>query len=143
MTETTRISLIKPTIDTLFCIDFDWWKNHDHNWRVYLHSLLCEEHKQMFSIEDDGVQIDHIDPVTAEVFTVDGLQHALMTHCAKQEEFLKDHTTIVNSVFRIFISNGNTPLTIQEISSITGKPAVTILRTLAGPTVYKGIRPFH
>ena len=84
-----------------------------------------------------------MNPETAEVVTVDGLQHVLMTHCAKKEDFLTDHTTMVNSVFRIFISNGNAPLTIEELSSITGKPAQTILKTLAGTQVYKGIRPAH
>ncbi len=143
MSETKRFSLVKPTLETPFCIDFDWWKNHDQNWRVYLHSFLCEEHKSIFSEEDNLVWIDYVDPKTAEVITVDGLQHTLMTHCAKEESFLTDHTTIVNSVFRIFISNGNSPLTINELSSITGKPAETILKTFAGQQVYKGIRPAH
>ncbi len=143
MSETKRFSLVKPTVNTPFQIDFDWWKNHDQNWRVYLHSFLCEEHKPLFSEEDTTVLIDYIDPETAEVVTVDGLQHVLMTHCAKKEDFLTDHTTMVNSVFRIFISNGNAPLTIEELSSITGKPAQTILKTLAGTQVYKGIRPAH
>ncbi len=143
MSETKRFSLVKPTEDTPFQIDFEWWKSHDQNWRVYLHSFLCEEHKQIFSEEDTSVLIDYVDPETAEVLTVDGLQHILMTHCAKLDDFLTDHTTMVNSVFRIFIANGNTPLTIKEISSITGKPAQTILRTLAGTQVYKGIRPAH
>ena len=143
MSETKRFSLVKPTVDTPFQIDFEWWKNHDQNWRVYLHSFLCEEHKTLFSEADTTILIDYIDPDTAEVVTVDGLQHVLMTHCAKTEDFLTDHTTMVNSVFRIFISNGNSPLTIEELSSITGKPANTILRTLAGTQVYKGIRPAH
>ncbi len=143
MSETKRFSLVKPTVDTPFQIDFDWWKNHDQNWRVYLHSFLCEEHKLLFSEEDTTILIDYVDPETAEVVTVDGLQHVLMTHCAKKENFLTDYNTMVNSVFRIFISNGNTPLTIEELSSITGKPAQTILKTLAGTQVYKGIRPAH
>lgn len=142
MSETKRFSLVKPTINTPFRIDFEWWKTHDHNWRVHLHGFLCNEHKELFANEEnDVVLIDYVDPETAEVVTVDGLQHVLMTHCALQDDFLTDHTTIVNSVFRIFLSNGNSPLTIQELSSITGKPARTLLQTFAGQQVYRGIRP--
>jgi hypothetical protein len=141
MTDTKRFSLIKPSPDTPFHIDFDWWKNHDHNWRVYLQSCLCMEHQAQFENTVGNIYIDWIDPETCEVLPVDGIEHALTTHCAKQVDFLTDHTTIVNSIFRIFLSNGNKPLTPAELSSITGKAATTILQTLTGNQVYRGIRP--
>jgi hypothetical protein len=72
---------------------------------------------------------------------VDGIQHILTTHCARQSDFLTRTTTLVDSVFRVFLANGNQPLTIQELSDKIGKPAVTLLRTLSGPKVYYGIRP--
>ena len=143
MSNGKRFSLIKPTIETPFQIDFNWWKSHDQNWRVYLQSYLCNEHKQIFSGEIDSMMIDWIDPETGEVKKVDGIEHTLMTHCAKQPEFLTEHTALVNSVFRIFLSNGNSPLTCAQLSSITGKSADTILRTLTGVQVYKGIRPIQ
>ncbi len=77
MTSNKRLSIIKPTIKTLFQIDFDWWKLHDNNWRVHLQSCLCEEHQEVYE-NIDKATIDWIDPVTAEVQTVDGLQHVLM-----------------------------------------------------------------
>jgi hypothetical protein len=128
-------------VDTPFNIDFEWWKNHDQNWKVYLYSFLCEEHQEIYTNEEKSPKIDWVDPVTAEVTVVDGIQHTLMYHCAKQEDFFKNHTTIVNTIFGIFLSNGNKPLTPEELSSITGKSAETILRTLSGPQVYRGIRP--
>lgn len=141
MTEIKRKSIIKPTVETPFNIDFEWWKNHDQNWKVYLYSFLCEEHQEIYSNEEKSPKIDWVDPITAEVTVVDGIQHTLMNHCAKQEDFFKNHTTIVNTIFGIFLSNGNKPLTPEELSSITGKSAETILRTFAGPQVYRGIRP--
>ena len=40
-------------------------------------------------IEDltDEEMIDWVDPETAEVTQVDGIQHILISHCAKQEGF--------------------------------------------------------
>ncbi len=84
MTEAKRFSLIKPTIDTPFHIDFDWWKEHDSNWRVYLHSLLCPTHQEMFSNTSNNQMIDCVDPINAEIQTIYGLQHILITHFAIQ-----------------------------------------------------------
>ena len=134
-------SLIKPTPDTPFHIDIEWWKCSDQNWRVYLFNCLCEEHQQAFKYTDRDVMIDWIDGKTAEISQVDGLQHILMTHCAKQDDFLSSHTAMVDSVFRVFIANGNSPLSPAELAEVVGKPAITILRTLSGPKVYKGLRP--
>jgi hypothetical protein len=134
-------SLIKPKLSTPFKIDFDWWMHHDRDWRVYLRSFLCEQHQAMFEDMDNDEQIDWVDPDTAEVTQVDGLQHVLITHCAKQENFLTSKTALVDSVFRVFLSNGNKPMNSEELGEILGRPASTILRTLSGVRVYKGIRP--
>jgi len=142
MIEGKKFSLVKPTTETPFHIDFDWWKQNDNNWRVYLHSCLCNEHQAAFSEYEETEYIDWVDPETAEVQRVDGLQNILITHCAKQPEFLTSNTSMVDAVFRVFLADGNVPLTPNQLSSKTGKQSDTILRTLAGPVVYKGLRPF-
>ena len=136
-----RSSLIKPKLTSPFKIDFDWWKNHDRDWRVYLRSFLCEEHQVLFEgLENDEV-IDWVDQKTAEVSQVDGLLHVLITHCAKQENFLTNRMALVDSVFRLLLSNGNQPMTSEELGKILNRPPTTILRTFSGFRVYKGIRP--
>ena len=141
MIEKKSFSLLKPTKDTPFHIDFDWWKENDNNWHVYLKSYLCEEHRQLFEDLDQSIMIDWIDPDTAEVHQVDGIQHTLISHCAKQPDFITPQTSLVNAVFRLFLANGNAPLTPLEIAEATQKPANTILLTIGGTRVYKGIRP--
>ncbi len=76
--------------------------------------------------------VDSVDPETAEVRSVNALQHALISHCSKQEDFVTDHTSLVDGVFRLFIANDNTPMTPIEISEKIHRPAETIIRTLAG-----------
>ena len=139
--ETKRSSLVKPQNTTPFKIDFDWWKKHDRDWRVYLRSFLCEEHQVMFENLDNDEIIDWVDEKTAEVTQVDALQHILITHCAKQEGFVSQKMSLVDSVFRILLSNGNRPITPEELGEILHRPATMILRTLSGIRVYKGIRP--
>lgn len=141
MTELKRFSLVKPTAETPFHIDFDWWKATDNDWRIYLFGFLCPEHQKTYANLSDNSVIDWIDPDTAEVTSIDGLQHVLMVHCAKQEEFINEHNTLVDGVFSILLSNGNVPLTAAELAARLGKPANTLLQTLGGPRVYRGVRP--
>ncbi len=89
----------------------------------------------------NSATIDYVDPVTAEVAEVDAVQHVLITHCALQPDFITEYTSLVEAVFRTFLANGNTPLSAVQLSERIGKPALTILKTLSGPKVYKGIRP--
>ena len=141
MAEIKRMSLVKPTLQTRYHIDFDWWGQNERDWRVYLLNYLCSEHQQAFAEMDESVQVDWVDPDTAEVQSVDGLQNILITHCAKQQSFISQHTTLVDSVFRIFLANGNTPLTPEELAEQMGRDSQTVLKTLSGPRVYKGLRP--
>lgn len=141
MTEGKRASLVKPLVTTPFHIDFDWWQKNERDWHVYLRSLLCAEHQEMFANAEEGQMIDWVDPVTAEVKPVEGVQNTLMLHCVKQPDFLTDQTALVEAVFRLFLTNGNIPMSSDELGGRLNRPALTILRTLTGGRVYKGIRP--
>ena len=136
-----KFSLVKPTVDTPFQIDFDWWQETDSNWRIFLFGFLCEEHQEVFSDKKDSLKIDAVDPETAEVRSVDGFLYTLMNHCAKMEDFIPDNLPLIGRIFRIFLANGNEPLTSQQLSDMVNKPARTILVTIGGHRVYKGIRP--
>jgi len=133
-------SMIRPTTKTPFHIDFEWWKHHDANWRIYLFGFLCPEHQKAFEGQAE-VMIDVVDPQTAEVQRVDGLQYTLMKHCAQQPDFIARETSLVNRIFKLLLANGNRPMTPEEMAPLVGRPAETILRTLSGPQVYQGIRP--
>ena len=141
MPEVKRMSLVKPTLQTHYHIDFNWWSKNDRDWRVYLRNSLCLEHQLAFEDIQNSEQVDWVDLETAEVQQVDGLQHILITHCAKQVGFVTGQTALVDAVFRLFLANGNTLLTVVELSERLGKQPMVILKTLSGGRVYKGLRP--
>lgn len=140
ITETSANRRIKPTLDTSFHVDYDWWTREDRNLRAYLINQLPPEQQEYFSTHEDQQQTDWIDPETAQVRRVDGLQMALQ-EAAKSESFIKGQTSTVDSIFRVFLANGNTPQTPRELGQLIGRAPEMILRTLSGATVYKGIRP--
>jgi hypothetical protein len=141
-TDVKRMSLVKPTLQTCYHIDFDWWQRNDRDWHVYLRNYLCKEHQLVFAGVDESAQIDWVDPQTAEVQQVDGLQHVLITHCAKENDFITQHTALVDGLFRTFLANSNQPLNSEELGRTLGRPPQTILRTLSGPRVLQGIRVY-
>jgi hypothetical protein len=133
--------IVKPSLATRFHIDTEWWGRNDREWSVYLMSHLCPEHRTQLEAAPENDRLDWIDPATAEVHPIDSIQHALITHCSLQPEYITPQTSLVDSVFRVFLANGNSPLTVTEVAEKIHRPANTILRTLSGVRVYKGIRP--
>ena len=136
-----HLRLVKPTLDTPFHISRDWWERSGRNMRVELRSHLCAEHAQVYAGHVDTEVIDWVDPRTAEVTRVDGLQHVIREHCSHQPGYISGNISLVDAVFRVFLANGNEPLCARELADIIGRPAGTILRTLSGRVTYKGLRP--
>jgi len=134
--------LVRPTLETKFHIDYQWWDRADREMEVYLIGQLCHEHQAVYANLDAKTMVDHVDAATGEVRRVPGIQHALIAHCAKQPGYVTPQTSLINAVFRIFLANGNTPLSASEIGQRLGRPPMTILRTLSSQRVYKGIRPY-
>jgi len=136
---------VKPTLQTKFHIDFDWWDRETQAFRVYLMSHLCAEHQAAIDPAAPAEMLDRVDRETGEVIPIDRVQYILGAHCALQPGFITPHMPLVDAVFRVFVANGNQPLTPEELAQKIERPhqAQTILRTLAGPgqRVYKGLRP--
>ena len=141
MAEVRRLSQVKPTVHTRLHIDFNWWSQYDNDWRVYLQGFLCPEHQKMFTDFQTSDLVDSIDPLTAEVQRVDGLQHILITHCSRSSGFITERTSVVDAIFKIFLATGNEPQSVLELAEKVNRPPDMILRTMTGGQVYRGIRP--
>jgi hypothetical protein len=134
-------ALVKPTLDTPFRIDYGWWERKEFHINIELRAHLCKEHQAVFSEHFDTEKIDWVDERTGEVTQVDGLQHVLQIHCSKQPGYINENLPLIDATFRVFLANGNAPLTCKGLGNIIGQPPEKILRTLAGRQIYKGIRP--
>ncbi len=133
---------VKPTLDSKFHIDYSWWEKEGRDLHAYLISHLLPEQAAAFAEPQSDVLVDWVDPDTAEVKRVDGLNMALQ-QAARDSRYITDHTTLVDAVFRMFLANGNKPLSPQDLGQRLKRPPMTILKTLAGREVYKGLRPVN
>ena len=142
MTETIekKPAYIKITVDTPLFIDFDFWKSKEENWRSILSGYLCEEHLAQFRDAGDGTElVDVVDPETGEVAQKDLLIDCLFSHCSKEPGFVPDNGPLTDSIFRLFLSRDNQPMSAAELGSLLNKNANTILKTLTSRP-YRGIR---
>jgi len=132
----------RPTVNDKFHIDMQWWQDNQLDLRFYAREALCSSCKGDFTNLDETEQIDWVNEQTGAVTRVDGVWHALRTHCAALTSYIDTSTPIVEAVFRTFLANGNQPLSILELHALLDRrPPETLLRMLTGGQVYLGIRP--
>jgi len=132
---------IKPTLDTKFHIDFDWWQEQGRNLATYLISRLCADCKQKHR-EDESELIDWVDPYSGEVRRLPALWETIRSCCSQRPDYITPETPLTYAVFLTFVAHDNKPLTPVELyEELRYRPASTILRTLAGHEIYYGIRP--
>lgn len=132
--------ILKPTLDTKFHIDYDWWERENNDLRSYMLTHLPPDLREEFEGQEADQMVDYIDPDTGEVSQLDSLGLAIR-EASQRDDFINAQTSLVDSVFRIFLSNGNTPRTPRELEDDTGRDARTILKTFGGIRIYRGVRP--
>jgi hypothetical protein len=136
------MNLLRPTVETKFHIDMDWWKERNRDLRLHMYSRLCPDCKALYSSYEDVEDVDWVDDQTAEVTRVDALWHTLRTCCSTKPGYIAEETPLTEAVFRVFLANGNAPLTPLELHQILNRrPPKAILRMLTGARIYNGIKP--
>ena len=129
-------------METKFWIDFDWWQQSGKD--IYIDiQQICEEMGvgELDQTLPREATFDWVDPETAVVARVDGFMYSFLQTCSRNPDFINDRIPLTEAVFRTLLASGNRPMTPVELAERTGRPAATILRTLSGPRVYKGLRP--
>ena len=58
-----KLARFRPTVDTKFHIDYDWWEKSGKNFRLYLRDQLCDECRDRFR---DHQNTAHLMPVWPE-----------------------------------------------------------------------------
>jgi hypothetical protein len=121
-----------------------WWQEQGRDIRIYVRDMLCDDCRE--TIRDYGMddKMDAVDEATAEITQVDVLWHCLGTCCGLKPDFIGPNTPIIEAVFRTFLLNNNTPLSIRELHErLDRRPPETLLRMLTAGNIYLGLRPIR
>jgi hypothetical protein len=136
------VRALRPTINTKFHIDFSWWDKKNRDIRVFMLEHLCDGCRDDVGSLSEVKLIDMIDPETAEVTRVDAIWEAIRACCGEKPGYISPDTPLLDSIFRLFLANGNRPLSVVELyEHLDRRPPETILRVLTKGRVYLGLRP--
>ncbi len=97
----------KPTevqpAETRWAISLDWFPSHQRSAVALVKDYLCPEcTKRLISKKEPLLK---------------NLLASIESCCSQNPDFINDKLPILESTFRIFLRNGNRPMTLQEISS--------------------------
>jgi hypothetical protein len=131
--------LKRPSLDTKFHIDFDWWDESDLDLKTYLFSRLEIGDESTLDLGVDHV--DLVDPETAEVRQVDGFQFALQTYFNQLPDDFAQQSSMVDAIFFVLLANANKPMSARELAQNVARDPDMVLKTISGGRIYQGIRP--
>ena len=133
-------TLTKPTTDTQYHIDYEWWERSDKDLVQTMISQLPAHLRDQLSSHPHETMVDYIDPATAEVTQVDQLTLAIRL-AADDPDFVTPQPSMADAIFRIFVASDNQPMSSNQLSERLGRPPQTILKMLSGQVIYYGLRP--
>ncbi len=137
-----RPRLARPTVDTPFQINLDWWGRHQQDFLSALRESACPECRQQFATDDTLTEVDFIDPDTAEVRRLNSLWACLVETCSRQPDFLAPELPMATALFRTLLTTGNAPLPPAEMQRMISRSnPQTILLVLSGPNAVFVILP--
>jgi hypothetical protein len=115
-------------------IDLDWYERNNRSISALVQSRLCPKCKDKLRNKD---------------MSLDDLLLRIQDCCAQTEGFFAGRLSILESVFRLFLANGNQPLNLEELgkqlSELRGGDTYgaspEILSRLLENDRYYGLRP--
>lgn len=134
-------SFKRATPETRFQIDYGWWDEEGLDMKTYLYSRLPAGEE--VSMDADFDEVDLVDPQTGEVKRVDGFEYVLQTQIGQMTNDYAARVPLAEAIFYALLANANQPLTAIALAEKVGRSPDVVIKTVAGPTVYLGIRPIY
>ena len=116
-------------------IDLDWYQLNNRSFFTLAQKCLCSKCRQRLQIEEGEI-------AAADLLT------AIRGCCFKELGFITGELPILESIFRLFLANGNQPLDLEELGKQlserrggdTYRTSVEVLSRLLESDQYYGLR---
>ena len=117
-------------------IDLDWLEQHNRSFFILAQGCLCPKCREWLEGGKEGI-------------SAADLLSNIRDCCSKTPEFVTDRLPILESIFRLFLANGNQPLDLEELGKQlnewrggdTSRTSAEILSRLLESDQYYGLRP--
>ena len=100
-----RLRRFRPSIDTKFHIDHDWWENSGRDFRLYLRDQLCEECRERFADHQNTENVDWVDPDTGGA--PDRRPRECLRALRQRPGIHQQRLPLASACFRVFLANNN------------------------------------
>jgi len=118
-------------------IDLDWYQQNNHSFTILAQDCLCAKCNKQLSAEEKETS-------AAELLST------IKECCGNDPGFITGQLPILESVFRLFLANGNQPLDLEELGKQlserrggdTYRTSPEILSRLLKNEQYYGLRQF-
>jgi hypothetical protein len=135
------MKIYRPNENTRFHVDYAWFETQGVDVNVLIRKVLTPEQQERLDENAESVVFDYIDETTAMVHAENQVVHTIRTESAKDPAFISARTPVWEGAFRIFLLNGNQPLTALELSQLLKRKPTEIVNQLGGRVIYNGVRP--
>ncbi len=106
-----REDTIKDQVEPRWFIDFDWYQQSNRSFFALVQNYLCPKCREQ--------------PEAGEAEIPAGkLLSTIRDCCSKTPEFITSKSPILESVFRLFLANGNHPLDLEEVEKQLSEQSV-------------------
>ncbi|GEM_PF-463384 len=96
-----------------YFIDLEWYRNNSRSFNVLVQNRMCSTSFKGWNV---GVSEDSPSDASTTPRSADAIAE-IQRCCSKKAEFTNPNLTVMEILFRILLSAGNQPLTMEEIQS--------------------------
>lgn len=124
--------LTTDQVEQRWSIDLDWYQQNNRSFLALAQRYLCPKCREQFTGE----------------MSADDLLTTIKDCCSKTPGFITGELPILDSIFRLFLANGNQPLDVEELGNQlnelrggdTYRTSPEILSRLLNSDHYYGLR---
>ena len=100
--ENNREDISADLAEPQWFIDLDWYQQNNRSFIVLAEGCLCVDCRKRLTVEGGEV-------------SATSLINNIKDCCSRNSEFITGELPILESVFRLFLANGNQPLGLEEL----------------------------
>ena len=95
-------------IEPRWFINLDWYQRNNRSFFALTQGYLCPKCREHLKADEQEASVDE-------------LLSAIKDCCSKAPGFIAPKSPILDSIFRLFLANGNQPLSLEEIGKQLGE----------------------
>ena len=131
----SRFTFARPTLNTLFHVDWGWFERNHLNSEQVVRDQLCPACARQL-VGEPVRELDAVDLTTGLVRRTDSLREAISAHCQWLPSYASGDHPLAQTLLRLFLASHNEPQSVAAMARRLGRhDDEQLLRLLTSGTV--------